>query len=508
MFLHALRASLVAGLVILMLGHRSLPAQMAVSPATFGESVTFSNGSRVDGSDPFQAENLNGETSDGANGEIRGRATTVRGFSTVPIASNGSGSAGRVAASLWSTRFARGGGAAATISWSLATTPVGSGIPPNLTVPVLLQASGNGSLRAGRESDVPGVFWSGSAGITVSLVSNSILPGFVPFSDGGDLLAEGGLPPPAGNAMPRERDFNFNVLRTVQFPQNTPLRFSKTAVARASGDGLATAFFDPIFSIDPGATFDLGGETVRFADAFRLISSGNLIDPLRRPITDPSDTWRYLDDGSNQGALWRTADFNDAAWAEARAEFGFGDGDETTPIRFGDNPASKHITTYFRKEFQTDLLQGELDSLELDLILDGGAVIYLNGVEIHRNNLAPGAQVNSLALDEFEGLDEFRPQLISIDVATLPPGIWREGRNVLAAEVHLATVDDADLSFRLGLTAQTIPEPASMALVAIALALCFTSSAFRSVGHYRCQSTSSATIRQGAGLFSRHLIRV
>jgi hypothetical protein len=494
MFPHVARTSLLV-FVILPLGHGPAPAQIAVSPATFGESITFNNGSRVDGVELFQAENINAATTDGANGEIRGRATSVQGYSTVPIASSGDGTAGRVAASLWSTRSARGGGAAAAISWSLSATPVASGIPPTLTVPVLLQANGSGFIRAGRESDVPGIFLSGSAGINVSLVLNNNLPGFEPYSDGGDVLGEGGLPPPAGNAMPRERDFNFNFLRTVQFPQNTELRFAKRAVAHASGDGSATAFFDPAFSIDPLATFDLGGQTVRFADAFRLISSDNLIDPLRRPIIDPSDTWRFLDDGSNQGAVWRAADFNDAAWNEARAEFGFGDGDETTLIRVGDNPASKHITTYFRKEFQSDLPQEQLDSLELELVLDGGAAIYLNGVEIQRHNLSPGAQFNSLALNEVEGMNEPRPQSFSVDVATLPPGLWREGQNVLAAEVHLASPADADMSFSLGLTAQVIPEPASVALAAMPLLLLF---ARRSV----------LFTRMTYGGLSRHLIRV
>ena len=47
-------------------------------------------------------------------------------------------------------------------------------------------------------------------------------------------------------------------------------------------------------------------------------------------------TWKFLDDGSNQATnqsnLWRTADFEDDGWGSGPAQFGYGDGDETTEV--------------------------------------------------------------------------------------------------------------------------------------------------------------------------------
>jgi len=60
------------------------------------------------------------------------------------------------------------------------------------------------------------------------------------------------------------------------------------------------------------------------------------------------DSWKYLDDGSNQGTAWRTPGFNDSSWAEGNAELGYGDGDEATVVSYGPSSNNKYITTYFR----------------------------------------------------------------------------------------------------------------------------------------------------------------
>src|SRR5688572_25455760 len=60
-------------------------------------------------------------------------------------------------------------------------------------------------------------------------------------------------------------------------------------------------------------------------------------------------TWKYLDNGSNQGTAWRNTSFNDAAWKTGAAELGYGDGDEATRVSYGSSSSNKYITTYFRK---------------------------------------------------------------------------------------------------------------------------------------------------------------
>ena len=56
-------------------------------------------------------------------------------------------------------------------------------------------------------------------------------------------------------------------------------------------------------------------------------------------------TWKYLDNGSNQGSAWRNVNFSDATWASGPAQLGYGDGGEATVISYGGNASNKFITT-------------------------------------------------------------------------------------------------------------------------------------------------------------------
>ncbi len=98
-------------------------------------------------------------------------------------------------------------------------------------------------------------------------------------------------------------------------------------------------------------------------------------------------TWSYLDNGSDQQTAWRELDFvPDASWKAGRAQLGYGDRDERTVVDFGTDPNQKYITTYFRQEFTLPDASRWL-TLNLDLLRDDGAVVYLNGREIVRSNL-------------------------------------------------------------------------------------------------------------------------
>src|SRR5215213_1644143 len=106
-------------------------------------------------------------------------------------------------------------------------------------------------------------------------------------------------------------------------------------------------------------------------------------------IISYGSSWKYLDNGSNQGTAWRASSFNDAAWPGGNAQFGYGDGDEATVISFGNNIKKKDLTTYFRKSIViADASQ--FGSFTLNLKRDDGAIVYINGVERFRSNMPTG----------------------------------------------------------------------------------------------------------------------
>ncbi len=154
-------------------------------------------------------------------------------------------------------------------------------------------------------------------------------------------------------------------------------------------------------------------------------------------------TWRYKDDGSNQGVAWRAQAFDDRSWKSGRAELGYGDRDEATVVSYGADPKNKYVTTYFRQTFTvTDPTRYR--NLILRLLADDAGAVYLNGNEVYRENL-PGGALGYLTYAVTTGIEGLFVQ------RNISPSMLVPGMNVLAIEVHQATQDSSDLSFDLEL---------------------------------------------------------
>ncbi|HEX8515981.1 MAG TPA: metallophosphoesterase [Bacteroidia bacterium] len=169
-------------------------------------------------------------------------------------------------------------------------------------------------------------------------------------------------------------------------------------------------------------------------------------------------SWKYLDNGTNQGTAWRGNTFNDGTWKTGNTELGYGDGGEATVVGYGPSSTSKYITTYFRRKFTINDISG-ITGLELSLIRDDGAVVYLNGVEIYRNNLPAGTiSYNTLASTYIDGLSEAAYVTANVSSSALITGT-----NVIAVEIHQNSGNSSDISFNLKLKASkaTAPAPAA-----------------------------------------------
>jgi hypothetical protein len=187
-----------------------------------------------------------------------------------------------------------------------------------------------------------------------------------------------------------------------------------------------------------GGDFHVGGVdsgTPRWIGGFaKLCGDGPRVDGL---LVEAESEWRYLDGGAAP-AGWAEPGFDDGAWPVGRAELGFGDGDENTVL----TPGS--ITYHARRTF--DVEGPPPSSLELHLKADDGAIVYLNGTEILRDNLPEGpVDASTTALGWRSGADEgFRTFAVPADALV-------GGQNVLAVEVHNVWSGNNDLGFDLRL---------------------------------------------------------
>jgi serine protease AprX len=157
--------------------------------------------------------------------------------------------------------------------------------------------------------------------------------------------------------------------------------------------------------------------------------------------------WSYLDNGSNQGTAWRQPGFDAGRWPIGRTELGYGDYDEGWGINYGSDPYNKPITVYFRRAFQvTDVAQ--YTNLSFGLIRDDGAVVYLNGTEVLRDNMPTGT-INYLTRASRDISN--RTEETTWTWYDLPLSLLRNGENVIAVEVHQSAPNSDDLSFNLEL---------------------------------------------------------
>ncbi len=187
-------------------------------------------------------------------------------------------------------------------------------------------------------------------------------------------------------------------------------------------------------------------------------------------LVPPGAEWKYLDNGTDPGPGWREVDFPaEANWKAGAAQLGYGDGDEVTEVLFGPNPDNadndpdnKYTTTYFRHAFDV-ANPAALESLIVRLLRDDGAATYLNGVELHpRTNLELGAEFDTFASD-FVG-DAAEDFFFTYETGA---HLLRQGKNVLAVEVHQSSLTSSDVSFDLSLGATPVPEPSALALLGL-----------------------------------------
>ncbi|GAA4384489.1 alkaline phosphatase PhoX [Hymenobacter koreensis] len=184
------------------------------------------------------------------------------------------------------------------------------------------------------------------------------------------------------------------------------------------------------------------------------------------PLLPLNSTWKYLDNGTDQGTAWRTAAFNDAVWASGNAELGYGDNDEATVVSFGPSSSNKYVTTYFRKTFSVNSLAG-LSGVKLRLRRDDGAVVYINGTEVFRSNMPAG----TIAYNTFASATVDAANETAFFETSLPVSALSVGANTIAVEIHQDRASSSDISFNLEL----LPEQSTTATPCAPLAANFIS---------------------------------
>ncbi|MEO6314227.1 MAG: T9SS type A sorting domain-containing protein [Chitinophagaceae bacterium] len=171
-----------------------------------------------------------------------------------------------------------------------------------------------------------------------------------------------------------------------------------------------------------------------------------------------NDAWKYLDNGTDQGTAWTPSAFSDASWKTNNGKFGYGDavntvvfsgcGTSAYPGLENATPGScggKYITTYFRKTINIPnpaLFAGFL----MNVYRDDGIVVYINGVEVVRDNMPAGAiAYNTLAPAAASDDGQL------VNAFPVSSAAFIAGNNTIAVEMHQNGATSTDLTFGMEL---------------------------------------------------------
>ena len=211
------------------------------------------------------------------------------------------------------------------------------------------------------------------------------------------------------------------------------------------GDGIGTPLVSPsIELINPLLDNDLGGSWRASGFPAATSNSGGGGGPVNY-IADNA-TWKYLDDGSNQGTSWRATGFDDSGWSSGPAELGYGDFDEVTTVNSGPR-GGRYATTYFRGS--TNIPDpSTFVNFTISVTYDDAYAIYVNGTEVARH----AGLTNNAPFDEYANNNVGNN---ANDTLTIPASAFAAGTNIIAVEIHQTSSGSSDISFALSLTGET-----------------------------------------------------
>lgn len=210
-------------------------------------------------------------------------------------------------------------------------------------------------------------------------------------------------------------------------------------------------FFQKLFFIINILNFKVGIYLITAILFF--VSNGAFCQNYDSTFIQPGAFWKYNDSGANLGSSWKFQTYSDSSWSQGQAELGYGDGNESTIISFGNNSLNKHITSYFRKFIYIgDTIAFKY--FKLKLIADDGAIVYLNNDELIRKNL-PNGPINykTKAINAINGSLEHTWSELNVNNNKFVIG-W----NLIAVEIHQCDSLSDDVSFALELKGITYKE--------------------------------------------------
>jgi Big-like domain-containing protein/lamin tail-like protein/Ig-like domain-containing protein len=159
--------------------------------------------------------------------------------------------------------------------------------------------------------------------------------------------------------------------------------------------------------------------------------------------------WKYHTNRLNLGTEWRATNYNDSAWPSGPGILADEDPGVLPAPGIGtelstNSPNGYVITYYFRTSFVMPETNMPGATLSASLLIDDGAVIYVNGVELLRRRM-PNTTITFTTLAS-QNAQDGTVDIVPLSFTNFPPGT-----NYLAVEVHQGTQNSSDVTFGMSI---------------------------------------------------------
>ncbi|MEZ5329650.1 MAG: hypothetical protein R3F19_31775 [Verrucomicrobiales bacterium] len=130
-------------------------------------------------------------------------------------------------------------------------------------------------------------------------------------------------------------------------------------------------------------------------DPQRMVFDLSLVSLARGALTEVlieprKGDWKYFDETELPASNWNSLEFNASSWKSGPGVLGYGDPDIATTLDFGTDSESRPMTAWFRREFELTGKDRTPVWIGIQFLRDDGAVIYINGIEMVRQNMPDG----------------------------------------------------------------------------------------------------------------------
>ncbi|WP_298881170.1 hypothetical protein [uncultured Polaribacter sp.] len=193
---------------------------------------------------------------------------------------------------------------------------------------------------------------------------------------------------------------------------------------------------------------------INFVIVFILtIQTNNLFS--QEILIKNEDSWHYYDLGYLENDWINITDFSN--WKSGKSPLGYGDKKNNTTLYYGEDIEKKHISKYFKKRI---FINKKYGGFEIKIQKDDGAVVYINGKEIIKDNMPNSTITNTtLAMSTIKNEAEHEFTQHFFDYS-----IFKEGENIISVSVHQAYENSSDCIFSLELIGHNNPEVLSLIL--------------------------------------------